>query len=368
MLTRASGLDRGQGGNRLKTYGRARSVGAAAFAALTIGALGPGAASAAVSVKVSGDDGNPVPLGGAVNLRNMNPRLTINSLATDHFDLSVAGPGGAKVASDLKCYSNYNNGESPKLIDYIGNGDYTVTLTTYTTSSCTVGASPQSLSFRVTASTSLGTPQNAVLTRKAGSIIPNTVSVPIDLNPGALSTEVFVGRNVAANPDGSLPATAKQAFVDSTTKTVPVRLDQGPGNYVVAARAKGYSGTLNPQAFSPWAAPVTIKTFDPFDLERFTWTDQRGPSYRLTAKVRSAGASGRVSVAIGKGTKGKYKSYGTVKLSSKHTFSKRFRLSGTGKYRIRFKYKGNANVAGGFEVRKFQIRKTFRFSSASIAG
>lgn len=347
----------------MKTH-RTRTVLLAVTSALSVGALAPAAAGAAVTLSVTGNEGNAVPITAGLNIRYMNPQLTIAAAATDYWGLSVTGPNGGLVARDTGCL--HGPASSRPFVDYVGNGAYTVTLTTYN-AGC-VATATQTLPFAITASTSLGTPQNAVLTRKAGSIIPNTVSVPIDLNPGALTTEAFVARNVAANPDGSLPGTLKQLFPDSTAKTVAVRLDQGPGNYVVAARAKGYSGTLNPQAFSPWSAPVTIKTFDPFDLERFTWTDQRGPSYRLTAKVRSAGATGRVSVAIGKGTKGKYKSYGTVKLSSKHTFSKRFRLSGTGKYRIRFKYKGNANVAGGFEVRKFQIRKTFRFSSASIAG
>ena len=69
-------------------------------------------------------------------------------------------------------------------------------------------------------------------------------------------------------------------------------------------------------------------------------------------------ATGRVNIAIGRGKKGKYRSLGTVKIR-KHAFSKRFRLS-VGTYRIRFKYKGNATVAGGFEVRKFEItRRTF---------
>ena len=335
----------------------------------TIGTLGAAAVApataGAVTATVTGDDGNPVALGGAINLRNMSPKVAVTPGAGEHYGFTVSGPNGGQVAVPDSCVGT---SDTPRTVDYVSNGLYTVNLTKYSDVNCTNATGTTGVSFTITAAVALGTPQNAVLTRKAGSIIPNTVNVPIDLNPGALTHEVFAGRNVQPNPDGSLPGTPTQLFPDSVTRTVSVRLGDGPGNYVVVARAKGFSGLNTPNAFTAWSAPVTIKTFDPFDLERFTWTDQRGPSYRLTAKVRSAGVSGRVSVAIGKGTKGKYKSYGTVKLSSKHTFSKRFRLSGTGKYRIRFKYKGNANVAGGFEVRKFQIRKTFRFSSASIAG
>jgi hypothetical protein len=349
----------------LKTHRRGRTALLAASAALGAAVIAPAAAGAAVGVTVTGDDGNPVPIAGALNIRNMNPKLAISSTAADRFSLSVTGPNGAKVASDLNCFSNYNT--SGKFVDYVGNGVYTVTVTTYTNVGCTAGASQQNLPFTITASTSLGQPQGPVLTRKAGSTIPNTISLPIDLNPGALSTEAFVARNVTPNPDGSLPGTPEQIFPDTTTRTVPVRLDDGPGVYVVAAHAKGYTGGLNPQAFGPWAAPAAIRAFAPFDLQKFTWSDQRGPSYRFSATIRATGASGRVNVAIGRGKKGKYRSYGTARIS-KQRFSKRFRLSRTGSYRIRFKYKGNATVAGGFEVRSFQIRRTIRFTSASIAG
>ena len=184
------------------------------------------------------------------------------------------------------------------------------------------------------------------------------MKLPIDLNPGALATDAFVGFNVAANPDGSLPGTPTQLFPDSTTRTVDVRLDKGPGTYVVAAHAKGFTGGLNPQAFGPWATPAAIRAFGPFDLKSFKWTDSRGPSYRFNATITETSTTGSVSIAIGRGTKGKYKSYGTAKIRH-HAFSKRFSLS-RGKWRIRFKYKGNATVAGGFEVRKFEItRRTF---------
>jgi hypothetical protein len=342
----------------LKTHRTGRVALLAVAAALVAGVVAPSAASAAVSLTITGDDGTPIPLGGAINMRNMNPQLGIRSTNTDFFNLSVSGPGGAKVASDLNCFSNYNTDIKP--VDYIGNGGYTVFLTTYTNNTCTAGASQRSLSFTITASTALGQPATAVLTRKAGSTVPNTVNIPIDLNPGALSTEAFVERNVTANGDGSLPGTPEQLFPDPTTKTVGVRLDKGPGFYVVAAHAKGYTGVLNPQAFSPWATPVAIHAFAPFDTQRFTWTDTRGPSYRFSATIRATGATGRVTVGIRRGSKGKFKSYGTVKIR-KHRISKRVRLPRTGTYQMRLGYKGNSTVARGAELRSFRItRRLFR--------
>ena len=240
-------------------------------------------------------------------------------------------------------------------MDYVGNGAYTVNLTTYN-SSC--GApSVQAIPFTITASTAVTAPPTAVLTRKPGSFVTNTVSLPIDLNPGALATDVFASVNVAPAQDGSPLGTPTQLFPNETTRTVDVPLNKGPGTYFVSARAKGYTGSTG-QFFSPWAAPVAIRALAPFDLKSFRWTDSRGPSYRFHATITEPSTTGRVSIAIGRGTKGKYKSFGSVKIRS-HQFSKRFRLS-RGKWRIRFKYKGNATVLGGFEVRRFEItRRTF---------
>jgi hypothetical protein len=332
----------------LTSYRRSRTALLAVSAAIAAAAIAPAAANAAVSVTVTGDDGQPVALGGTLNIRNMNPVLAIGALSTDHWSLSVTGPNGAAVSSPLTCGA----GPFPsKSIDYIGNGVYTVTLTNYN-ATCSAVTSTQTLPFTITASTAITSPPTAQLTRKPGSFSTNTIPLPIDLNPGALSTDAFVALNVAANVDGSLPGTPTPLFPDSTTRTVGVPLDKGPGVYVVAARAKGFTGS-NGQFFSPWATPATIRAFGPFDLKSFRWTDSRGPSYRFHATIMETSATGTVNVAIGRGTKGKYKSFGTVKIR-KHAFSKRFGLT-PGKWRIRFKYKGNRTVAGGFEVRPFQI-------------
>ncbi|HEX5901457.1 MAG TPA: hypothetical protein VFY32_18790, partial [Solirubrobacteraceae bacterium] len=148
---------------------------------------------------------------------------------------------------------------------------------------------------------------------------------------------------------------------------VDVRLDKGPGTYVVAARAKGFTGLANPQAFSPWATPVSFRAFAPFDLKSFRWTDSRGPSYRFRATIAETSATGRVNIAVGRGKKGKYRSLGTAKIR-KHAFSKRFRLSVTGTYRVRFKYKGNATIAPGAEIHAFRITRRITFRGASVAG
>jgi hypothetical protein len=331
----------------------------AVSAAIAAGVIAPAGASAAVSVTVTGDDGNPVALGGTLNIRNMNPQLNFAALATDRWSATITGPGGAQVSSPVSC----GTGPFPnKLVDYIGNGTYTVTVTTYG-ATCSAVAGTQALPFNITASTAVTSPPTAQLTRKPGSFITNRIALPIDLNPGALGTDAFVALNVQPNADGSLPGTPTQLFPDSTTRTVEVPLDKGPGVYVVAARAKGYTGA-NGQFFSPWATPAAIRAFGPFDLKSFRWTDSRGPSYAFHATITETSATGRVNVAIGRGKTGKYRSLGTAKIR-KHAFSKRFRLK-VGKYRIRFKYKGNSTVAGGFEVPTFQITRHVFFRGATF--
>ena len=75
--------------------------------------------------------------------------------------------------------------------------------------------------------------------------------------------------------------------------------------------------------------------------------------------------TGRVSIALARGTKGgKYRSLGSVKVS-KHSVTKRFRATKAGVYRLRFKYKGNASVAGGYEVDKIRITRRITFRSAA---
>jgi hypothetical protein len=347
----------------LKTHRRGRVAVLAASVALAAGVVAPATASA-VTVNVTGDDGNPVALGGPVNIRHMSPRLAVDAQG-QNYGFTVTGPNGVPAAVQDSCV-----GPSPgdtRDVWYLGNGAYTVNLTRYSDAFCNTPAGTSAVSFTITASVSLGQPTTPVLTRKAGSPIPNTITLPIDLNPGALTHEVFAERNVQLNVDGSLPGAPEALFPDATTKTVGVRLDKGPGTYVVVARAKGYSGLSTPNVFTAWSAPVTIHAFAPFDTQKFTWTDTRGPSYRFSAVIRATGATGTVTVGIRRGTKGKFRSYGKAKLR-KHRISKRIRLPRTGSYQMRLGYKGNSTVAGGSEVRSFRITRRISFARAALVG
>jgi hypothetical protein len=352
------------GGIALKTHRRGRVALFAASVVVAVAGVAP-ATAGAVAVTVTGDSGAPIALGGPVNIRNMNPTVAVDPQG-QFYGFTVTGPNGAQVAVQDSCVGGSPGGET-RLVDYVGNGAYTVNLARYSTSSCTgAPVATSAVSFAITASVALGQPTTPVLTRKAGSVIPNTIQLPIDLNPGALTHEVFAERNVQLNSDGSLPGAPTQLFPDSATKTVDVRLDKGPGTYLVVARAKGFAG-LNPTAFTAWSPPATIRAFAPFDTQKFTWTDTRGPSYRFSAVIRATGATGTVTVGIRRGTKGKFRSSGKVKIR-KHRFSKRIRLPRTGKYQLRLGYKGNSTVAPGSEVRSFRITRRISFARAALTG
>jgi hypothetical protein len=346
----------------LKTHRRGRVAMLATSVALAAGVVAP-ATAGAVTVTVTGDDGNPVALGGPVNIRHMSPRLAVDPQG-QNYGYTVTGPNGALAAVEDSCATAGDTRD----VWYLGNGAYTINLTRYSDVSCSTPAGAATpVSFTITASVSLGQPTSPVLTRKAGSTIPNTIALPIDLNPGALTHEVFAERNVQINTDGSLPGAPTALFPDPTTKTVGVRLDNGPGTYLVVARAKGYSGLSTPSMFTAWSAPATIHAFAPFDTQKFTWTDTRGPSYRFSAVVRATGATGTVTVGIRRGSKGKFRSYGKAKLR-KHRISKRIRLPRTGSYQMRLGYKGNSTVAGGSEVRSFRITRRISFARAALVG
>jgi hypothetical protein len=240
---------------------------------------------------------------------------------------------------------------------------YTAVVTTFSDSACKTQTGQQSLPFTIAASVAI-TASPPVLTRKPGSLVTGSTDLPISLNPGALAHEVLVGLNAQPAPDGSLPAPAEQLF-PASAGTVTVPLSKGPGTYVVVARAKGFTGIFNAQAFSPWSAPALIRAYAPFDLATLTFPDSRGPSYRLRGTINERAASGRVSIAVAPGRKGgRYRSLGSVEIRG-HAVTRRFGLRRTGVYRLRFTYKGNALVAPGFEVRTVRITRRV-FSGAAV--
>lgn len=316
------------------------------------------AMAAPTGATVTGDAGSPVAITPGLAIRNMNTKVGLAFAATDkgYYAMTITGPDGV-AASTRSCLSAQYF--SPRSVDYRGNGAYGVSVVGYgmTDYGCTGAASaPTNYAFTVAASVGVAAPASRVLTRKPNSFTTLTVALPISLNPGALGTDVTYARGGVIGPDGAISGPSSAGYVDSTTGTVPLRLDK-PGTYVVVARQKGFS-TGTGTYYTPWSPAVRVVAVAPFDVTSIAFPDARGPSYRMRVAIREPSASGKVSIAMARGSKGgAYKSLGTVKISSKATFQKTFRQTRTGTYRIRLRYKGSSTVVGGTVVQKVRIAR-----------
>ena len=353
--------------NISKPSGRTLLTASLAFAAMTFAPAG----ASALSVSVDGDDGNPVALPGPLTIRNVNPNIHIHVDPGEGYDFSVAGPGGQKAAAGLSCVTpNFN--DKSNIISYWGNGAYTIHLTKHALNSsgnCTAAATgTQDVQFTINGGIILAGPPKAVLTRNPGKLFTNRIVLPANVTPNAIGNDLFYGHNSAINPDQSLATPAGQVYADTTAGTVEVPLDKGPGTYQLAGHSKAFNSyNGGADVFTPWAQAVQFQAFAPFDVKKLSFPDYKGPSYRIRATFNEVTVTGRVSIALARGTKGgKYRSLGSVKVS-KHSVTKRFRATKAGTYRLRFKYKGNANVAGGYEVDKIRITRRISFRGASAA-
>jgi hypothetical protein len=325
--------------------------------ALCLAAAGVTAAPAgAVTVTVTGDDGNPVVMapGTPTVIRNMNVTVGVALAAPEReYGITVNGPVGAATTA-RSCYGSTRN------IDFQGNGTYTVTVTTYSDLGCTTGARTATYAFTINSSTAVTPPGGAVLTRKPNDYVTQTYQVPVALNPGASSTSLHYAAGATLGPDGGIAGPSTEAFVNTQTGTAPVSF-QNPGTYTMVARAKGLGGAAG-QFFSPWSAPVQVRVFAPFDFQGTpTFPDSRGPSYKLRGIVREAAARGsKVRISLARGSRGgRFRSIGSAKIRKGGKITKRFRLGSSGKYRLKYRFKGNRKVLPGTYVQKFTITRRF---------
>jgi hypothetical protein len=332
-----------------------RNAGIASVAAIVAAGIMAAPAPAA-TVTITGDAGAPVALapGAPAPIRNMKFDLGIALAATERaYAVAVTGPAGANGVART-CSTTQT---VPMPLDFQGNGAYTATVTTYTDTLCRAGARPQQYQWVVSASTAITPPARAVLTRKPGDFITRAYDVPVALNPGALSTTLYYARGGKAGPDGGILGTPREAFVDATTGKATVRFEK-PGTYLLVARATGYTGAAG-QFFTPFSAPVTVRALAPFD---FVGTpllpDARGPRYKISAQIREKSTRGKVKIQMAR-KGGKFFSIGSARIRRGGRISKSFTQHNTGKYRVRFIYKGSATTAGGRITGSVTFRRTF---------
>jgi hypothetical protein len=321
---------------------------------VALGLFAPATASASVTVTLTGDDGNPAPLspGAPPTIRNMAPHTAVqvaNEKGVGSWTYTVTAPDGAAATSSY-CWSSAINDD--ERVAYRGNGVYTLTVTTFPASGCKTGGTSTTYTFALAASVAIVPPAGPLMTRPANSVVTNTHMIGLTGTPGATNYEIRYAKNGVIAPDGSISGPSQTAIQDPTTGAIRFWNFDGPGTYVMVAR--GQAG----EYFTAWSPPVTITLVAPFDLKTVTFPDSRGPSYQVRGEVRElAVAGGKVTISYAKGKKGKrFHTLGKAKVNSKGAFKLRFRLK-RGTYRMRYSFKGNANVVRGAVYEVIKIRR-----------
>ena len=326
-------------------------------AALSVAALViTPSAHAAISMTVTGDDGQPTALNPAspLGLRNVHIVLDAKADAGEggYWSLQTVDPSGAPASYGHTCYLTTTEDQDP--ISYHGNGIYTAILRFYgnNDSSCAGTAREVRYAWSVNAFVQLGQPAAAELTRQPGSFADNTHLLAIAGNPGASGYEIRYAKNATIAPDGSIAGTSQTGYLDETTGKAKLSLFDGPGVYTVVAR--GYYG----ENYTAWSVPVTLRLVAPFDFSTHDIPDSIGPSYKVRATLGEKTATGKVTIAIAPGKKGKhFRRLGTAKISSKHTISLRFTIRKRGWYTIRYHYAGSATTVGGSIYQVVHIKR-----------
>ena len=318
------------------------------------------ASALATTVTVTGDDGNPVALNAAepLTIRNMDVAAEVNvPTAAPYYTSQVLDAAGAAASSLSPCRDTRYGPTWKNYTDYHGNGTYSVVLRYFKAgdSDCNGAATGATFRFTINAGVGIATPPGRALTRAPNGFITNTYKLGVALNPGASSYEVRYALGGVQGPDGAISGPSAETFVDRTTGLADFRFSK-PGRWLIVARAK--SGDF----YTPWSAPVNVTAVAPFDLERTSFPDARGPSYKVRGQVRERAARGKVTVYIARGKKkGKFRKIGKAKINSKGRFTKRFTVHKTGVYRMRYTYKGSSLVAGGKVTEQIRIRRRVFF-------
>jgi hypothetical protein len=316
---------------------------------------GPAAAPAA-TVAVTGDDGAPVPLAGAVTVRTMTPQVLVTFEPEDQrYEVVVEGPDGRVAGGGAGCRPR--SAWAPVPVAYAGNGVYTVRVRVSgdpDDSACTSAGTPVVGTFTVAAWASVGLPASPLLTRRAFKRKPLRHPVQVDVNPGATAVELRYARELPPSPDGSLGADAETVPVDPGSGRALVGFER-PGTYTFVARA------VLGRTPSPWSPPATVRVLSPFDFNgEPPFSDARGPRYRIAGVLRETTASGRIAVAIRRGGAGRWRRLGAVRIRPGGRFAVRFTLRGSGRYQLRYRFAGSPTTAPG-EVRQgFRIARTSR--------
>ena len=329
--------------------------------ALAASALVPASAAAAPTVTVTGDDGNPIGLNpaGPTGIRQLNPDVdvTVPQVDAGHYTIQVIAQDGTPVTTASTCRSTEFSQSYKSFPEYRGNGTYTAVLRLFSEADtdCNGPVRESRYQYAINGGTGVTPPPTRVLTRPPNSFATNNYELGFAINPGASTHEIRYALGGVTGPDGAISGPSVESFGNRTTGLASFRFDK-PGRYTIVARAK------NDSFFTPWSAPVNVNAVAPFDLERVTYPDARGPRYKLRGQVRERVARGKVRISLARGRKsGKFRRIGSAKINSRGRFTKRFRVRGYGLHRLRYTYRGSTLVAGGRVTQVIRIRRRIFF-------
>lgn len=332
-----------------------------AVAAVAATALALPTAAQAATASVSSNEGVPLPLATPQTTASLAPTVSV-ALGADeaNYKLVVIDPAGTPIEGTGFCRDATRPTQE---IPYRGNGLYTVQLTAYAERAvdfCKTGARPQTLQFTINATTTINPLPASFLIRDPGNVLTKDLPVALaGLNTGVSRVEFRYAKDGIIGPDGGLAGASTEEFIPTSIEPRgqgKVRLQEA-GRYVFVARQ------ISNSVGTPWSAPITVNAQSPFDFQSFRFSDGRGPSYRVTVKLREAATSGKVNVALARGKKtGRFRSIGSAKISRTGTIVKRFTQRRSGTYRIRFTFKGSPSTAAGQAVQgvRFTRRVVFR--------
>jgi hypothetical protein len=244
--------------------------------------------------------------------------------------------------------------DDDRLVAYRGNGTYTLRILKYKGKDCTGAAAPLNYQWVTSSTVTLSAPAGPQLIRQPNTATTNTQLLGFAGPPGAISYEIKYAKDATVGPDGSISGlNVQDAYLDRATGQVQIIGARDPGTYTAVARAKIGDFT------TPWSAPVQLQLQQPFDILTGSFTDRRGPSYKMRTTMRDAWLRGsRVTVAIAKGKTGKrFRTIGKPKVNSKGQFSVRFTVRKLGWYRVRYSFKGNSAVARGTSYAQVRFRR-----------
>jgi hypothetical protein len=323
-------------------------------AVVAAGLLAPASADAAISVTLTGDDGQPAPLaaGAPPTIRNMDAGVSVALAQGDatSWRYVVTDATGTPITYDI-CYSSVTPKNSS--VPYRGNGTYTLSVQLFNQSGCaSPKGAPAVFQWNVAAGVAVGQPAGPLLLRNPGTLSNNVHLLDFAANPGTSIYEIKYAKGGVIGPDGGISGATNSTYIDSASGKVRFSPNDGPGQYVIVARAQ------RGNYYTPWSAPVTVNMMGPFDLSNVSFPDSRGPSYQLRGVVREKALAGsRITVAIAKGKKGKkFKTLGKPKVTSQGVFKLRFRAS-RGTYRLRYSFKGNSVIVRGTAYEVIKIRR-----------